>query len=491
MTDAYYYSRTINHSMDIQKIWKEVPAPKRGELIRIFGNVLRDNKQAVAELITKESRKTINESVGEVQEAIDMCDFGVGLSRQLHGKMIASERQDHKLREEWNPLGVVGVITAFNFPVAVWAWNHILAIVCGDSVVWKPSPRCTETANFCKQLWDQAVDEFLSTGFEARHTMGDRYKPKELLLILEGHVETAEKMAEDRRIALLSATGSTEMGKSLAPRVAARLGRSIFELGGNNAMVVSDSAKIDVAVQAIVFSALGTSGQRCTSLRRLIIHTNIYDEMMSKLKNAFAQVNIGDPADPNTFMGPLIDQTAVDRMQSVLETLRAQKHTIHGGEDLGNCYVRPALVEVRSTGEYPVEAYQETFAPIVYVNKYITLENAIRKNNVTHHGLSASLFTGSMQEAEYFTSACGVDTGLININTGTSGAEIGGAFGGEKDSGWGREAGSDAWKQYMRQSTVTVNYGGIKLGGKGYVLPLSQGLTPADVQQKNLGLDEE
>jgi len=465
--DKREYNVKVNRAIDAQMIWKNAPAPNRGELIRQFGNCLRQNKNELAKLIVQDSKKIISEAEGEVQEAIDMCDFAVGLSRQLYGLTMPSERQDHKMQEAWHPLGVVGVISAFNFPCAVWAWNHILAIVCGNSVVWKPSPRSMNITQRIKELWDETVENFLKL-VVVKHTMGDRFNMKDLLQIATGGNETAEWIADDPRIRLVSATGSTEMGKALAPRVAARLGKTILELGGNNAMILSETANLDMAMRAIVFSAIGTSGQRCTSLRRLIIRDKIYDKVISQLKNTYANLIIGDPYNPVTHMGPLIDESAVNKMQQVLESCRKQGHTVHGGEIIEGCYVRPALVEIRSTGEYPDETYQETFAPILYLSKYIDITNAIRKNNIVSQGLSSCIFTNNLQEAELFTSSMGSDCGIVNVNIGPSGAEIGGAFGGEKDTGGGRESGSDAWKQYMKRTTITINYGDN--------LPLAQGI---------------
>ena len=393
-----------------------------------------------------------------------MCDFAVGLSRQLYGLTMPSERQDHKMQEVWHPLGVVGVISAFNFPCAVWAWNHILAIVCGNSVVWKPSPRSLNITKKLKELWDQTVEEFLKTTI-VKHTMGDRFNMKDLLQIVEGGNETAEWIADDPRIKLVSATGSTEMGKALAPRVAARLGRTILELGGNNAMLLSQHANLKLALRAIVFSAVGTCGQRCTSLRRLIINEKIYNEVVESLKKIYTNLIIGDPMHSKTLVGPMIDQNAVKKMQSVLEECRKKGHTVFGGEVIEDCYVKPAIVEVKEQDDI---VYKETFAPILYVMKYITLENAIRKNNIVSQGLSSCIFTNNLQEAELFTSSMGSDCGIVNINIGPSGAEIGGAFGGEKDTGGGRESGSDAWKQYMKRTTITTNYS--------ESLPLAQGI---------------
>lgn len=460
------YHKIINASLDAHSVWKNCPAPRRGELIRIFGNKLRENLQELGELVTKDSKKIIAEGIGEVQEAIDMCDFGVGLSRQLYGLTMPSERQDHKLQEVWHPLGVVGVISAFNFPCAVWAWNHILAIVCGNSVVWKPSPRSMNITKRCKELWDESIEEFLKH-HTVKHTLGDRFHLQDLLQVVEGGNEQAEWLADDGRIKLLSATGSTAMGKALAPRVSARLGKVLLELGGNNSMIVTPSANLELAVRAILFSAVGTAGQRCTTLRRLIVHTSIHDKVLERLLEAYKSITIGDPMDPKNLMGPLIDKESVNKMQEVLRQCRDKGYTVHGGDVIDDCYVRPAIVETHKQEQCELVS-QETFAPILYVIKYYGIDNAIRMNNIVKQGLSSSIFTDSVQEAEEFTSAIGSDCGIVNVNIGPSGAEIGGAFGGEKDTGGGRESGSDAWKQYMKRTTITTNYGN--------ELPLAQGI---------------
>jgi len=464
--DKREYHITINKSIYAQDIWRDVPGPKRGELIRIFGNKLRKYKTELSELVTQDSKKIYAESLGEIQEAIDMCDFGVGLSRQLYGLTMPSERQDHTLKEVWHPLGIVGVISAFNFPCAVWAWNHILAIICGNSVVWKPSPRSLNITRKCKEIWDEAVVKFLSQN-KIRHTQGNRFHLQDLLQIIDGDNEPAEWMADDTRIKLLSATGSTEMGKALAPRVSARMGRGLYELGGNNAMVVSPTANLDLAIRAIVFSAVGTAGQRCTTLRRLIVQQDVYNKTIERLLKAYESITIGDPMDSKNLMGPLIDINAVNKMQDVLQKCRNKGYTVHGGDVIQGCYVKPAIVETHQQEQCELVC-QETFAPILYIFKYIGLDNAIRMNNIVKQGLSSSIFTNDIKEAEEFTSAVGSDCGIVNVNIGPSGAEIGGAFGGEKDTGGGRESGSDAWKQYMRRVTITTNYG--------RDLPLAQGI---------------
>lgn len=453
------YHTIINRSRDAQDIWKDVPAPIRGKLIKIFRLKLFQNKEILAKLITSDSKKIYREATGEVFNVMDMCDFGHGLSRQLYGLTMPSEKQDHTLKEMWHPLGVVGVISAFNFPCAVWGWNHILAIVCGNSVVWKPSPRSFNVARKCKELWDQAILEFISYN-KIRHTQGNRFHLQDLLQIIEGDNEPAEWMADDVRINLLSATGSTEMGKSLAPRVSARMGKGLYELGGNNAMVIAPSANIDLAVQSIVLSTTATAGQRCTTLRRLIIHTSVYEKILDRLLESYKLIKVGDPMDNKNTMGPLIDIKAVNKMQDVLAKCRNKGYTIHGGEIIEGCYVKPAIVEVKEQCDL---VKSETFAPILYTLKYFGLDNAIRMNNIVKQGLSSSIFTNSIQEAEWFASATGSDCGIVNVNLGTHSAEIGGAFGGEKETGGGREIGSDSWKQYMRRVTVSINYGNEKI----------------------------
>jgi aldehyde dehydrogenase (NAD+) len=453
------YNELIQRSIKAQKIWQDVPVPERGELIRYLALKFEHYKQDLAADITRESKKIIAEAQGEVQEAIDMCNFGVGLSRQLYGLTMPSERQNHRLQEMWHPLGVVGVISAFNFPVAVWAWNHVLAIVCGNSVVWKPSPKTMKVAHKCKAIWDTACSH-------VGHNI-----PKDLLIVLEGHTDVAEWMADDQHIKLLSATGSTEMGKALAPRVAARLGSGLYELGGNNAMIVSEHANIDLAVRAIVFSAVGTCGQRCTTLRRLIVNKKVYKSLLTKLKRAYDNLPIGSPHDLKSLVGPLISKDAFDKMQEVLGSCRMKAYAVHGGEPIwpmentDDYYVNPAIVEVDNQCDL---VKSETFAPILYIMKYDELDEAIYLQNDVPQGLSSCIFTDNLQEAETFISAQGSDCGIANVNVGTSGAEIGLAFGGNKDTGGGRESGSDSWKQYMRRQSITINYGSD--------LPLAQGI---------------
>ena len=452
------YDQILDKAVSVQRKWQKIPAPKRGELLRVFGNQLRESQEGIANCIMTDVKKIRAEALGEVQEAIDMCDFAVGLSRQLYGLTVASERPEHKLQEAYHPLGVIGVITAFNFPCAVWAWNHCLSIVCGNSVIWKASPKALNVTANCKQAWDQAVQNCMpGEGFE------------DLLQLVVGHKEQAEWLADDARISLLSATGSTEMGKSLATRVAARLGKALYELGGNNGMVVSQHGNIDLAVRAIVFGAVGTAGQRCTTLRRLIVHEQVYNALLAKLKPAYASLPVGDQFNEETLVGPLIDQAAVEQMQAALSSASKKGYTVHGGEYLGECLLRPAIVEALEQCEL---VRTETFAPILYVLKYSELKEAIRLHNGVPQGLSSCIFTDNLQEAETFTSAVGSDCGIVNVNIGPSGAEIGGAFGGEKETGGGRESGSDAWKQYMRRSTITINYG--------TSIPLAQGIKFGD-----------
>ena len=453
------YNELIQKSIKAQKIWQDVPVPQRGELIRYLATRFKHHQQDLAADITRESKKIIAEAQGEVQEAVDMCNFGVGLSRQLYGLTMPSERPDHRLQEVWHPLGVVGVISAFNFPLAVWAWNHVLAIVCGNSVVWKPSPKTMKVAYKCKDIWDTACSD-------VGHNI-----PKDLLILLDGHTDVAEWMADDQHIKLLSATGSTEMGKALAPRVAARLGAGLYELGGNNAMIVSEYANIDLAVRAIVFSAVGTCGQRCTTLRRLIVNKKVYKPLLTKLKRVYDSLSIGPPSDPKNLVGPLISKDAFDKMQEVLGLCRMKAYAVHGGEPIwpmenaDDYYVNPAIVEVNNQCDL---VKSETFAPILYIMKYNQLNEAIYLQNDVPQGLSSCIFTDNLQEAEAFISANGSDCGIANVNVGTSGAEIGLAFGGNKDTGGGRESGSDSWKQYMRRQSITINYGSD--------LPLAQGI---------------
>jgi aldehyde dehydrogenase (NAD+) len=454
----------INHRVGLSqtafKRWQRVPAPQRGELVRLLAETLRTHKQALGELITREVGKISSESLGEVQEMIDICDFAVGLSRQLHGLTITSERPGHRMMETWQPLGVVGVITAFNFPVAVWAWNAALALVCGDAVVWKPSEKAPLCALAVQALFERSCQRFDPVE-----------QTRDLLQLVLGTANVGQALAVDARVALVSATGSTRMGRSVGQAVASRLGRSLLELGGNNAIIVTPSADLALALRAVVFSAIGTTGQRCTSARRLLVHTSIYDDFLAQLKNAYASAKIGDPRETDTLLGPLIDRHALDAMQAALATARSQGGRVTGGERAlqerypNAYYVRAALVALPTQTEL---VRQETFAPILYVLPYQTLTQAIALNNDVPQGLSSAIFTTDLREAEVFMSAIGSDCGIANVNLGTSGAEIGGAFGGEKDTGGGRESGSDAWKAYMRRTTNTVNYSS--------ALPLAQGV---------------
>ena len=432
--------------------WRTLPPPRRGELVRLFGEVLREEKEALGRLVSLEAGKILQEGLGEVQEMIDICDFAVGLSRQLYGLTIATERPGHRMMETWHPLGVVGVISAFNFPVAVWAWNACLAFVCGDAVVWKPSEKTPLCAAAVQALFERATARF-----------GDA--PANLSQVVQGGREVGEALVDHPKVALLSATGSTAMGRIVAPRVAARFGRVLLELGGNNGMVVAPTADLALAERAIAFAAVGTAGQRCTTLRRLFVHDEVYARLLPRLKDIWGTVPVGNPLDPGTLVGPLIDEAAVEAMARALDAARAQGGAVCGGDRLGGLYVRPALVEM--PGQTPI-TLTETFAPILYVMRYATLDEAIEAHNAAPQGLSSSIFTNDLREAELFLSAAGSDCGIVNVNIGPSGAEIGGAFGGEKETGGGRESGSDAWRSYMRRATNTINYS--------RDLPLAQGI---------------
>ncbi|MFN3726621.1 MAG: aldehyde dehydrogenase family protein [Allosphingosinicella sp.] len=456
-SDAAAVSGAIGRAHDSFLAWRSVPPPRRGELVRLFGDELRANKEPLGRLVSLEAGKILAEGLGEVQEMIDICDFAVGLSRQLYGLTIATERPNHRMMETWHPLGVVGIISAFNFPVAVWAWNACLALVCGDSTVWKPSEKTPLTAHVVGALFARAAERFGNA-------------PAGLVEIVHGGREVGVALVDDPRIALVSATGSTRMGGEVGPRAAARFGRSLLELGGNNAMIVCPSADLDLAERAITFAAVGTAGQRCTTLRRLFVHDSIYDTLVPRLVDIWAQVTVGNPLDQGTLVGPLIDGESLAAMQRALEAARMDG-TVHGGErlhgqDLPDAwYVRPALVEMREQSEIML---RETFAPILYVLRYSDLDEAITLHNAAVHGLSSSIFTSDLREAERFMSAAGSDCGIVNVNIGPSGAEIGGAFGGEKETGGGRESGSDSWRAYMRRATNTINYG--------RDLPLAQGI---------------
>jgi aldehyde dehydrogenase (NAD+) len=452
--------------------WSLVPPPLRGELVRRWGEVLRVHKSDLAELVTLEAGKIRSEALGEVQEMIDICDFAVGLSRQLHGLTIASERPMHRMMEQWLPLGVTGVITAFNFPVAVFAWNAALALVCGNTLVWKPSERTPLTALASLHLLRRAAGSF---GQVAPAMSDDSIA--DLAQVLVGGMEMGRLLAEDERVALLSATGSTRMGRDVAPRVAARFGRSLLELGGNNAVIVAPSADLDLALRGIVFGAWGTAGQRCTTTRRLIVHRSLQDRLLASLEAARASLPVGDPRLAGTLVGPLINARAFEDMQAALAKARADGGRVSGGRRMmaeafpDAWYAEPALVRMP---QQTAVVCEETFAPILYVMSYDEIDEAIALNNAVTQGLSSAIFTRDLGEAERFLSAAGSDCGIANVNLGTSGAEIGGAFGGEKQTGGGRESGSDSWKAYMRRTTNTINYG--------RELPLAQGVR-FDLQQ--------
>jgi len=440
--------------------WRQVPAPRRGELVRLLGEELRRDKETLAALVTAEAGKIVSEGLGEVQEMIDICDFAVGLSRQLYGLTIASERPGHRMMETWHPAGPCAVISAFNFPVAVWSWNAALALVCGDPVIWKPSEKTPLTALATMRIVERALARF---GAEA---------PAGLLQCVIGGVELGEALVDSHDVPVVSATGSTRMGRIVGPRVAARFGRSILELGGNNAMIVTPSADLDLAVRAIVFAAVGTAGQRCTTLRRLIVHPCIRADLLQRLRKAYASLPIGDPRRAGVLIGPLIDAAAAERMQAAITRARGEGGVVFGGArrtaevPAGGHYVEPAIVEMPAQ---TATVREETFAPILYVLGYESLSEAIALQNDVPQGLSSCIFTRDLREAETFLSAAGSDCGIANVNIGPSGAEIGGAFGGEKETGGGRESGSDSWKAYMRRQTATVNYSD--------KLPLAQGVS--------------
>ena len=441
------------------KAWRLVPAPRRGELVRLLGEELRAAKADLGRLVSIEAGKIASEGLGEVQEMIDICDFAVGLSRQLYGLTIATERPGHRMMETWHPLGVVGIISAFNFPVAVWSWNAALALVGGNTIVWKPSEKTPLTGLASQAILERALARF-----------GDA--PKNLSQVLIGDRAVGEAMVDHPKVALVSATGSTRMGREVGPRLAKRFARSILELGGNNAGIVCPSADLDMALRAVAFGAMGTAGQRCTTLRRLFVHDSVYDRLVPRLKKAYASVSVGNPLETTALVGPLIDRQAFDGMQTALAAARAEGGQVTGGERIAEAgrdtayYVRPALVEMPAQCGPVLE---ETFAPILYVMKYSDFEQVLEDHNAVAVGLSSSIFTLDVREAERFLSADGSDCGIANVNIGTSGAEIGGAFGGEKETGGGRESGSDAWKAYMRRATNTVNYS--------KALPLAQGVS--------------
>jgi aldehyde dehydrogenase (NAD+) len=453
------YEKVIDVAQRAFNAWRVVPAPQRGEIVRQYSLALRKYKLELGTLVSLECGKILQEGLGEVQEMIDICDFAVGLSRQLHGFTMHSERPQHRMYEQYHPLGLVGIISAFNFPVAVWAWNTMLAIVCGDVTIWKPSEKVPLSAVACFKILQSVLKE--------------NEVPEGVFNLIIGDAGIGAKMAQDPRIQLISATGSTRMGKKVGAAVGARLGKSILELGGNNAVIISSDSDLEMAIRGTVFGAVGTCGQRCTSTRRLIVHADVYDQVVNRLKKIYGSLTIGSPLDEKTLVGPLIDQEAVRNYQNAIEAIRVEGGEIlYGGEaligeqyDAGN-YVLPTLAAVRNEFEIVQE---ETFAPILYLIKYEgSIENAIKIQNDVKQGLSSALFTNSLRESELFLSHAGSDCGIANVNIGTSGAEIGGAFGGEKETGGGRESGSDAWKFYMRRQTNTINYG--------TELPLAQGI---------------
>jgi aldehyde dehydrogenase (NAD+) len=453
------YEKVMERVVPAFRAWQEVPAPRRGEVIRQLGHALREAREDLGRLVSLETGKIVAEGLGEVQEMIDICDFAVGLSRQLYGLTIASERPRHRMLEQWHPVGIVGIMTAFNFPVAVWAWNSAIAIVCGDATVWKPSSQTPLTALATIRIAERVCRQ-------------NQVDPAVFSLAIGDGATVGERLINDRRIALVSATGSTRMGRHVSEAVARRLGRSLLELGGNNAVIVTPSADLDLAVRAILFGAVGTAGQRCTTTRRLLVQEQVREELLRRLLAAYQQVKIGNPLEPGVLMGPLINRRAVDEMQAALRTLEAQGgRVLYGGEPLrgplypGGRYVRPCIAAARHDLKI---VHEETFAPVLYLIPYETLDEALAWHNEVPQGLSSAIFTNDLREAEQFLSARGSDCGIANVNLGTSGAEIGGAFGGEKDTGGGRESGSDAWKAYMRRQTVTINYS--------KDLPLAQGI---------------
>lgn len=452
------YERVMEEAQKAFKIWRETPGPKRGEIVRQIGLELREHKDDLGRLVSYEMGKIFQEGAGEVQEMIDICDFAVGQSRMLYGKTMTSERPNHRLYEQWHPLGPVGLVTAFNFPVAVYSWNAMIAAICGDVVIWKPSEKTP--------LCGIAVQKIIAKVLKRNNL------PEGIFNLITGDREVGEWMTNDKRIPLISATGSIRMGKQVAQAVGARLGKTILELGGNNAIIISKDADLEMAIRATVFAAVGTAGQRCTTTRRLIVHEDVFDEVKNRLISAYKSITIGDPLDEHTLVGPLIDQEAVENMQQALQELKdAGGEVIYGGEVLQDepknqgFYVRPAIGIAEN--DYDI-VQEETFAPILYMIIYKELDEALEYHNGVRQGLSSGMFTLNLREAETYLSARGSDTGIANINAGTSGAEIGGAFGGEKETGGGRESGSDAWKAYMRRQTNTINWG--------TEMPLAQGI---------------
>ena len=458
VTTREQYEQVIVRAQEAFLVWRNLPAPKRGEIVRQYGEVLRQYKDPLGRLVSYEMGKSLQEGWGEVQEMIDICDFAVGLSRQLYGLSMHSERPGHRMYEQWHPLGIVGIISAFNFPVAVWSWNAMLAFVCGDVCVWKPSEKVPLCAIACQNLFQKVLKA--------------NDLPEGICSVINGDYKVGEYMTKDARVPLVSATGSTRMGKIVGRSVAERLGRSLLELGGNNAIIVTPSADLKIVLTGAVFGAVGTAGQRCTSTRRLIIHESLYEEVKKVLANAYKQLRIGDPLDPNIHVGPLIDTGAVEQyLHAISEIKKAGgKFVVEGGVLSGpgyesGCYVKPCIAEAKN--DWAIVQH-ETFAPILYLLKYKDIEEAIALQNGVPQGLSSAIMTNNLREAERFLSAAGSDCGIANVNIGTSGAEIGGAFGGEKETGGGRESGSDAWKAYMRRQTNTINYT--------ETIPLAQGI---------------
>jgi aldehyde dehydrogenase (NAD+) len=457
-TSEKEYEEVVETAQKAYAIWRNVPAPKRGEIVRQIGNELRKFKTPLGQLVSYEMGKSLQEGLGEVQEMIDICDFAVGLSRQLYGLTMHSERPNHRMYEQYHPLGIVGIVSAFNFPVAVWSWNSMLAWVCGDVCIWKPSEKAPLCGVACQHI---VAKVFLENDL-----------PEGISCLVNGDAKIGQRLSADNRIPLISATGSTRMGKAVAQTVAARLGRSLLELGGNNAIIISEHADVNIAIRAAVFGAVGTAGQRCTTTRRLIIHESLYADVKKRLQKTYSQLSIGNPLDEKNHVGPLIDKAAVKMYEAAIDKAVKEggKVLVKGGVLKGKgyesgCYVKPCIIEAKN--EYKM-VQEETFAPILYIMKYKKLEDAIAMQNGVVQGLSSSIMTNNMREMELFLSVNGSDCGIANANIGTSGAEIGGAFGGEKETGGGRESGSDAWKAYMRRQTNTINYGS--------TLPLAQGI---------------
>lgn len=457
-TDARAFEKVMQQAQQAFVAWRLVPAPKRGEVVRQIGEALRKNKEALGKLVSYEMGKSYQEGLGEVQEMIDICDFAVGLSRQLNGLTMHSERPSHRMYEQYHPLGVVGIISAFNFPVAVWSWNSVIAWVCGDVCIWKPSEKTPLCSIACQHIVAKVF---------AKNNV-----PEGVSCIVNGDYQVGQMICENENIPLVSATGSVRMGKAVGKTVSERLGRALLELGGNNAIIISEHANLDMAIRGALFGAVGTAGQRCTTTRRLIVQENVYEEVKQRLKSAYAKLSIGNPLDQNNHVGPLIDTLAVKAYRNALQKVKQEggKMVVNGGVLKGKgfesgCYVKPAIAEVKNDFEI---VQQETFAPILYLIKYKTIEEAIAIQNGVKQGLSSAIMTSNLQEAERFLSHAGSDCGIANVNIGTSGAEIGGAFGGEKETGGGRESGSDSWKVYMRRQTNTINYG--------TNLPLAQGI---------------